>query len=171
MRKSIIGVMGPGAKAHAEDLVHALELGRLIAQQGWVLLSGGRKSGVMDAVNKGAAAAGGLTIGILPTKDREMISDYVDIPIMTDMGSARNNINVLSSDVVIACGMESGTASEVALAIKSDRPVILLNCGAEAERFFLKIGASSVQLATSPADAISKAKEIIAAQQSKSAEV
>lgn len=163
MRKSIIGVMGPGAKARDEDLALAVELGRLIAEQGWTLLSGGRKSGVMEAVSKGASLAGGLTIGVLPTRDREMISDYVDIPIITDMGSGRNNINVLSSDVVIACGMESGTASEVALAIKAERSVILLNCGAEAEKFFLKIGASSVQVATSPTEAISKAKLILAA--------
>ena len=55
--------------------------------------------------SKGARVAKGLTIGILPTKDRAFISEAVDIPIITDMGSARNNINVLSSDVVIACGV------------------------------------------------------------------
>jgi uncharacterized protein (TIGR00725 family) len=55
--------------------------------------------------SKGAREAKGLTIGILPTKDRASISEAVDIPIITDMGSARNNINVLSSDAVIACGV------------------------------------------------------------------
>ena len=162
MPKPIIGVMDPGVKARPEDISNAIELGGLIAKEGWVLLSGGRKSGVMDAVNKGARAGGGLTIGILPTGDREMISDYVDIPIVTDMGSARNNINVLSSDVVIACGMESGTASEVALALKSERPVILLNCRPEAEAFFLQIGGSSVQIVKTAIEAIQKTKQILA---------
>src|SRR4028119_1144630 len=116
MKKIIIGVMGPGEQATATDLQNAYELGKLIAQQGWVLLTGGRNVGVMDAANTGAKAANGLTVGILPTADPSGISKAIDIPIFTDMGNARNNINVLSSDVVIACGMGAGTASEVALA-------------------------------------------------------
>ena len=68
--------------------------------------SGGRKSGVMEAVNEGAKNADGnaLTIGILPGKDKKELSDCVDVGIVTGMDNARNNINILSSDVVIACG-------------------------------------------------------------------
>src|ERR1700733_12429474 len=96
----IIGVMGAGEQALDADIQTAFILGKLIALENWVFLSGGRNAGVMDAVNKGAKSANGLTIGIMPTRDMRMISEAVDIPIITDMGSARNNINVLSSCVV-----------------------------------------------------------------------
>ena len=95
MKKIIIGVMGPGDEARPEDIARARTLGALIAKKGWVLLSGGRNSGVMHAVNEGASNAGGLTVGVLPYKDPEGISSFVDIPIISDMGSGRNNINVL----------------------------------------------------------------------------
>ena len=75
----------------------------------------------MDEVSKGAKDAGGLVVGVIPTSDRSGCSDAVDIAIVTGMGNARNNINVLSSDVVVACGMGPGTASEVALALKSQK--------------------------------------------------
>ncbi len=121
MRQIIIGVMGSGEKATATDIKNAYKLGDLIAQRRWTLLTGGRNVGVMDAVNKGAKSANGLTIGILPRENQKDISEAVDIAIFTDMGNARNNINVLSSDVVIACGMGAGTASEVALALKANK--------------------------------------------------
>ena len=76
----------------------------------------------MEAVNEGAKNADGnaLTIGILPGKDKKELSDCVDVGIVSGMDNARNNINILSSDVVIACGYGgSGTASEIALALKS----------------------------------------------------
>lgn len=133
MRKTIIGVMGPGDKATKQDKENAFELGKLIAQENWVLLSGGRNSGVMDAVNKGARSADGLTIGIMPDTDEAKISEGVDIPIFTDMGSARNNINVPSSNVVVACGtVAPGTLSEIALALKGKKNVVLLNSDADA---------------------------------------
>ncbi|MGK7900854.1 MAG: TIGR00725 family protein [Hormoscilla sp.] len=154
MKKIIIGVMGPGTGAKTQDLENAYELGRLIAQQGWVLLTGGRNVGVMDAASRGAKAANGLTIGILPTRDKTGISPAVDIPIITDLGNARNNINVLSSDVVIACGMGVGTASEIALALKSDKKVILLTDNKEAKAFFTQLSPKHVMLSNSPEDAI-----------------
>src|SRR5262245_65947259 len=83
----------------------------------------------MDAVNEGAknADTNALTIGILPGKDKKQLSDCVDVGIVTGMDNARNNINILSSDDVIACGYGgSGTASEIALALQSGQPVILL---------------------------------------------
>ena len=69
MRKVIIGVMGPGEGAADLDIKNAYELGSLIAQNDWVTLSGGRKSGVMDAVNQGARESGGLTVGILTSRE------------------------------------------------------------------------------------------------------
>jgi uncharacterized protein (TIGR00725 family) len=125
-RAPIIGVMG-GATAPAGILAAARRLGGLIAEQGWVLLNGGRNSGVMEASAQGAREKGGLSIGILPDAHRQNASPFIDIPIVTGMGQARNNINVLSSDVVVACMGGAGTLSEIALAIKAETPVILLN--------------------------------------------
>jgi uncharacterized protein (TIGR00725 family) len=68
-RRVIIGVMGAGENARAIDIRNAFALGSAIANEGWVVLTGGRNRGVMDAANRGAKAAGGLTVGILPTKD------------------------------------------------------------------------------------------------------
>src|SRR5262245_3030037 len=98
----------------------------------------------MEAVNRGAKDAdrNALTIGVLPDSDKKRLSDCVDVGIVTGMGSARNNINILSSDVVIACGHGgSGTASEIALALKSEKQVILLNERPESGRFFATIAA------------------------------
>ena len=126
-KRPIIGVMGAGNNAAASALQHAYALGRLIAGKGWILLNGGRNCGVMDASAKGAKEAGGLTIGILPDADLRNASAYLDIPIITDLGSGRNNINVLSSDVLIACRGGAGTLSEIALALKAEKPVILMD--------------------------------------------
>lgn len=161
MRKIIVGVMGPGAGATAADLQNAYELGKLIAQQTWVLLTGGRNVGVMNAASQGAKAVNGLTIGILPTDDTNAISEAVDIAIVTDMGDARNNINVLSSDVVIACGMSAGTASEVGLALKSNKKVILLNDDEESKVFFKKMSPENVYVVASAGEAITTAIELL----------
>lgn len=126
MRIPIIGVMGGGLSS-SEENQDAYRLGRLIAEAGWILLNGGRKAGVMHASAKGAKERGGTTIGILPDETLGGVSEYIDIPIRTGMGNARNCINVLSSDVVVACPGGAGTLSEIALALKTGRPVILFN--------------------------------------------
>jgi uncharacterized protein (TIGR00725 family) len=161
MRKIIIGVMGPGNDASLADLNHAYALGQEIALQGWILLTGGRKAGVMDAGSRGAKAAGGLTLGILPTENSQGISEAVDIAIFTDLGNARNNINVLSSDVVIACGMGLGTASEVALALKNGKNVILLTENQDSKRFFSNLSPEKVFFAETPTEAIALVKKIL----------
>lgn len=160
MRRIIIGVMGPGEGARQEDLDAAYHLGELIAAEGWVLLSGGRKSGVMDAVNRGAKSKSGLTLGILPTDETDKISDAVDIAVITHMRSGRNYINVLSSNVVIACGMNHGTASEVALALVSKKPVILLNASEVSKAFFRSIG-EEIYIAQSSEEAIALTKKLL----------
>lgn len=161
MSKVVVGVMGPGNRASTETLASAFELGRLIALEGWVLLTGGRDAGVMDAACKGAKEAGGLTIGMLPGSDVQGMSESVDIPIITGIGQARNNINVLSSRVLITCGMGPGTASEVALAIKAVKNVILLCCDEESKAFFKSLGRNSVFFADQPDDAVAIAKKLI----------
>lgn len=124
--KIIIGVMG-GGTVSGQDFAAAFDLGRLIAKQGWVLLNGGRNCGIMEASAKGAYEQGGITLGILPDDNSSQVSKYIQIPVLTGMGSARNSINVLSSHVVVACAGGTGTISEIALALKASRPVILLN--------------------------------------------
>jgi uncharacterized protein (TIGR00725 family) len=111
MKKIIIGVMGPGEGAKNDEKENAYELGKLIAKQGWVLLTGGRNVGVMQSAMAGAKSVNGLTVGILPDRNLNNISSLVDILIVTDLGNARNNVNVLSCDVVIACGLGLGTVS------------------------------------------------------------
>jgi uncharacterized protein (TIGR00725 family) len=160
MPKTIIGVMGPGEKATANDLQNAYELGKLIAQQGWILLTGGRNVGVMDAASKGAKSVDGLTLGILPSNKQDGISEAIDIAICTDMGNARNNINVLSSHVVIACGMGAGTASEIALAVKASKSVILLTDDRESKDFFQKLSPQNVYIVENVEDAIATVKTI-----------
>ncbi len=160
MRKIIIGVMGPGNASPIEEQ-NAYDLGSLIAQNNWVLLTGGRNMGVMQAASRGAKAASGLTVGILPTADANGLADTVDLAIFTDMGSGRNNINVLSCDVVIACGMGAGTASEVALALKANKPVVLLNDNPESQRFFSSLSPTTVFIAQTPQKAIAFVQDLL----------
>ncbi|MDZ4179113.1 MAG: TIGR00725 family protein [Coriobacteriia bacterium] len=127
--RTIIGVMG-GGEADANTRALARQLGRYIAEEGWVTLSGGRDAGVMSAVTEGAHDAGGLTVGVLPDDDTRRMAPGVDIPILTGMGDARNVINVLSSHIVIALAGGAGTLSEVALALKNGRPVITIGLDA-----------------------------------------
>jgi uncharacterized protein (TIGR00725 family) len=84
-------------------------------------------AGIMEASAKGASDNGGITIGILPDDHPHRASAFIQIPILTGMGNARNCINVLSSHVVVACPGGAGTLSEIALALKNERPVILMN--------------------------------------------
>jgi hypothetical protein len=125
-RPLIVGVMG-GGSASPQDMETAYELGRLIAQNGWILLNGGRNSGIMESSARGAWEEGGITLGILPDDHAGRASQYIRIPVLTGMGSARNTINVLTSHVVVACPGGTGTLSEIALALKAGRPVILFN--------------------------------------------
>jgi uncharacterized protein (TIGR00725 family) len=160
-RKTVIGVMGPGENATPENNEIAFELGKEIAKQGWIVLTGGRSFGVMDAVMKGAHEANGLTIGILPDANEQNASDNADIRIVTGMGSGRNYLSVLSSHVVVVLGMAAGTASEVALAIKANKRIILLNQDEITIRFFKNMGTYRVVVAENVEDTIRMAKEFV----------
>lgn len=122
-----MGVMGGGDTASPEDRALAYRLGALIAGEGWVLLNGGRPAGIMEASAKGAKENGGLTVGILPDSSSRAASGYIDIAIVTGMGDGRNYINVLSSDIIVALPGKAGTISEIALALKRGKTVIMLN--------------------------------------------
>jgi hypothetical protein len=122
----IIGVMGASACDDAVDRL-AAEVGRLIAGRGAVLLCGGR-GGVMEAAARGAAEAGGITLGILKDTHRRgsKVNPYIDIALRTGLGDARNWINVCAADALIAIAGGWGTLSEIALARKIGKPVVLL---------------------------------------------
>jgi uncharacterized protein (TIGR00725 family) len=119
----------------------ARRLGQLAAEAGWAVLTGGLPMGIMEAACAGAKSVpGSLTIGVLPTGPDGPVSAHVDVAVFTGVGEARNAINVLSSDVVVACGVEGpGTASEVALALRLGRPTVLLAAAPAASAFFRTI--------------------------------
>lgn len=121
-RDKIVAVVGSGScDEEITDL--AEETGRLIAEAGYTLLSGGL-GGVMEAASKGAKGAGGLTIGILPGNKSMDANSFIDIPIVTGMGHARNIIVVQSADCIVAIAGEHGTLSEISIALKIGKPVI-----------------------------------------------
>lgn len=159
VRKPVIGVMG-GSKADEPTKRLAHQLGRAIAERGWILLNGGRNSGVMAASAAGAREAGGTVIGILPDTTPTKAAPDLDIAILTGIGDGRNLINVLSSDVVIACPGSLGTLSEVVLALKHDKRVILLghDMGADFDKYKKR---GRLTLADTPADAITQARQAL----------
>jgi uncharacterized protein (TIGR00725 family) len=163
--KIIVGVMGPGENASPEENEMAFELGYAIAKHGWVVLTGGRSFGVMDAAMKGACEANGLTIGIIPDSNDLNASENAQLRIVTGMGSGRNLISVLSSHIVVVLGMAAGTASEVALAIKSNKKVILLNQDEITIRFFKNIGTYRVMLAKTVDEVIYQIKDYLSIHQ------
>jgi uncharacterized protein (TIGR00725 family) len=120
----MISVVG-GDRASGEALALAEEVGRELAVRGCALVCGGR-GGVMEAACRGARAEGGHTIGILPTADGGGMNPYVEYPIVTGLGIARNSIVVLSGSAVIAIDGSYGTLSEIAYALQYGKPVVLL---------------------------------------------
>lgn len=118
----IIGVIGAG-EAREELLRIAEEVGRLLAKEGAIVITGGL-SGVMEAASRGAFLEGGITVGILPTLKKEDANPYVKIPIPTGMGEIRNALIVRASDALIAIGGGYGTLSEIAFALKTGKRVV-----------------------------------------------
>jgi uncharacterized protein (TIGR00725 family) len=146
--------MGPGEGARLQDCEHARILGRLLAQRGWVTLCGGRFAGVMAAVAAGARSGGGLVVGILPGTTTSGAAPELDLALATGLGHARNAVNALGSDVLIACGMGLGTAAEVALALKNRKPVVLLGASEAARTFFREINGREVPSVATPEAAV-----------------
>ncbi len=117
-----VAVVGPG-DATPREVEAAEEIGRGVAERGAVVVCGGL-GGVMAAACRGAAEAGGLTVGILPGTDRAAANRWVRVALPTGLGELRNGLIVRAADVVVAVGGAYGTLSEVALALKSGVPVI-----------------------------------------------
>jgi uncharacterized protein (TIGR00725 family) len=141
-----VAVVGSGT-ATAKLYEQAREVGRLIAERDGIVVCGGF-SGVMEAAARGATEVGGTAIGILPDEDRERQNEYLTYSVATGVGQARNLAVVCSGDVVIAVGGEYGTLSEIGLARKAGRPVVVLDGWDLGEH---------VSLASSPREAVDAA--------------
>lgn len=122
--KGIISIIC-GSEISKDTEQKAVEIGRLLAKNGYAISCGGL-SGGMEAVCKGAKEENGLTIGIIPYKNKHAANKYVDIAIPVPFSQARNLIVVLSGDVVVAIGGKAGTLSEMAFAWIYQKPLIAL---------------------------------------------
>ncbi len=120
-----VAVVGP-SRASGEETMAAEAVGRGLAAAGVTLVCGGL-GGVMEAACRGAAANGGLTIGILPGADRAAANEWVKVALPTGLGELRNGLVVRAADAVIAVGGAYGTLSEIALALRTGVPVIGVN--------------------------------------------
>ena len=155
--KKLIAVIG-GGQCSEEEAIVAEAVGQELARRGAVLVCGGL-GGVMEAACRGASLEGGVTIGILPGDNRQAANPYVQIPIVTSMGYARNVAVVKSAQAVIAIDGSYGTLSEIGHALQSGIPVIGLSTWS-----LSKNGQpdGSIIPAQSPAEAVTKALSLIA---------
>lgn len=137
-RPLLITIIGKSARAASDPvppqaLAAAEEVGRLIAERGAVVVSGGL-SGVMEAVSRGAKQAGGLVIGILPGFDKRDANAHVDIALTTGMGWMRNTLTVRAADAVIMISGGIGTLNELTVAYEDKPTVILEGTGGWSDR-------------------------------------
>jgi len=151
-KKKFIAVIG-GEKPSPREAQLAEEVGRELARQGAILVCGGL-GGVMEAACKGAQSEGGVTIGILPGESRQAANPYVQIPIVTGIGHARNIAVVKSAQAVIAVDGSYGTLSEIGYALDSGIPVIGLNTWSLSRNGKQD---NSIILVQDPAEAVNKA--------------
>jgi len=119
IRIAVIGGSRPGRQA----LDSALEVGRLVARSGAVIVCGGL-GGVMEAASRGAREEGGLVVGILPGNSPADANPWVDIPIATGLGYTRNALVVMNADAIIAIDGEYGTLSEIAHGLIHGKKVV-----------------------------------------------
>jgi uncharacterized protein (TIGR00725 family) len=123
-----VAVIGSGAE-HAD---RAQEVGRLLAERGAVVVTGGLGE-VMAAASRGAKSAGGATIAILPGETRAEANEWADYVVVTGIGHARNLAVVASGDAVIAVGGRYGTLAEIGFALTLGRRVVVLDPGWEVD--------------------------------------
>ena len=146
---SVVGASEPTYEA----IYTAEEVGRGLASRGAILVTGGL-GGIMEAACRGAKAAGGTTVGILPGSSPDDSNEYVDIKVCTGIGYARNSIVVKSGAAVIAIDGAYGTLSEIAHALGDGIPVIGLATWSISRRGELD---SSIVIANDPQDAVDRA--------------
>src|SRR6478672_5448937 len=145
-----VAVIGSGA----EHEKRAEEVGRLLAERGCTVVTGGLGE-VMAAAARGAKAAGATTIGILPGERREDASEWIDHVVVTGIGHARNLAVAASGDAVIAVGGSWGTLAEIGFAKRLGRPVVVLEPGLHVD---------GVETAPSPAAAVERVLALLEAR-------
>ena len=150
--REFIAVIG-GSQCSSRESRLAEEVGRELARRGAVLVCGGL-GGVMEAACRGASSEGGVTIGILPGENRQAANPYVQFPIVTGIGYARNVAVVKSAQAVIAIDGNYGTLSEISHALQSGIPVIGLNTWSLSRNGQQD---NSIILAQNPAETVDKA--------------
>jgi uncharacterized protein (TIGR00725 family) len=147
-----ISVIGSGAESEGR----AEEVGRLVAERGAAIVTGGRGE-VMAAASRGAKAAGGTTIGIVPGETRAGANEWLDYVVVTGIGHARNLAVVASGDAVIAVGGRWGTLAEIGFARVLGRPVVVLDPGWD-------VTGDGIEHASTPAEAVERAFALIASR-------
>ncbi|HEX9437338.1 MAG TPA: TIGR00725 family protein [Candidatus Limnocylindria bacterium] len=172
-RPLLITVIGKAARDPSDPvppqaLTAAEEVGRLIAEAGAVAVTGGL-SGVMEAVSRGAKAAGGLVIGVLPGFDKRDANVYVDVAFTTGMGFMRNTLTVRAADAVIMISGGIGTLNELTVSYEDKPTVILEGTGGWADRIrdiaykgvhLEESGRRTLYYASTPREAVSLALEL-----------
>ena len=163
LRPAHVAVIGDGDPRGPEAhriLEAAEEVGQLLARGGAVVITGGM-GGVMRAASRGAQAAGGMTIGILPGADAAEANEFVSIPIPTGLGVIRNMVVVTAADAVVAVGGKHGTLSEIGLALRMGRHVVgLSSWRIESEH---RLGGPRMHRARDPREAAAMALRLAAA--------
>lgn len=122
MRKFQVVIIGD-ARADEAEYEFAERLGEYLGKKGYTVITGGR-SGIMEAVSKGAIEAGGITVGIIPGADFLQANSWCSVVIPTDLGHARNSITALSADVIISIGGRAGTLTELGFGWIFGKPII-----------------------------------------------
>jgi len=150
----ILCIAGPGEGAPLDAIAAAERVAELAARAGWAVVCGGRDAGVMAAVARGARRGGGLAIGLLPGNTTEGAAPELSLALATGLGEARNAVLAQSCNKMVACGMNPGTASEVALALKAGKPVVLIRPEPAAAEFFQGLAPELVRIAESADQAV-----------------
>ena len=154
MPRRVLALVGPGEGASLETIAAAERIAELAARAGWVVSCGGRDAGVMAAAARGAARGGGTSLGLLPGESLSDAAPGLSVALATGLGEARDAVLAQSCDAMVACGMNPGTAAEVAFAIKAGKPVVLVRTDRAAGDFFQSLGPDQVRLAASADEAL-----------------
>ncbi len=155
--RTFISVVG-GSQCSAEAYALAEEVGRELARRGAVVVCGGL-TGVMEAACKGAKSAGGVTVGIIPSGNHLDANPWVDIPVVTNIGYARNVMVVKTGRAVIAVDGSYGTLSEIAIALAEGIPVVGLRTWTFSYNNHEKAANAIVHVST-PAEAVERALDL-----------
>ena len=149
-RTKYVGVIGAG-ECPDSTYQMARNLGSEIGKKGWILVCGGL-GGVMEAAARGCTEAGGINVGILPGTERNSANAYTKIALPTGLGEGRNLLVVRASDVLVSIAGGYGTLSEIALALKINKPVIGLDTWENIQ---------GIRYVSDPHDAIQKISDLV----------